>query len=78
MSKKVTAEFKQGLTLGFDIDGVGTFQWRCGACDFPYFDFNKMKTQLLCESCGAVNAKLQMSVASDMSGVGWNIPGAGK
>ena len=73
MSKKVTAQFKQGLTLGFDIDGVGTFQWRCGACDFMYFGFNETKTQLICESCGAVNGKLQMSVASDMSKATWKI-----
>jgi hypothetical protein len=72
MGKKVKAEFKQGLTLGFDMP-FGTFQWCCGACDFPYFDFNDDKTRLICDSCGAENAQLQLPVESEKSKIEWKV-----
>ena len=73
MSKKVTAVLKQGQTLGFDVEGVGGFQWQCGACEFPYFILSDNKTTVRCGHCGVINAKLEMSVSSDLSGIEWKL-----
>ena len=72
MAIKVSAELRQGQTLGFDVEGLGAFDWECGGCGFKYFALSDNKTTARCGSCGIVCARLRKT-ESDMSKVEWKL-----
>lgn len=73
MGKKVTAKIRSGQKLGFEVEGIGDFDWQCGSCEFPYFVLSDERTTAKCGNCGAVNARLRTSIEPDLFKPAWKV-----